>query len=426
MTFVRATIAGAGLAGLAAAVALREAGVEVSLSDSAAQAGGRCRSYEDPALGLTIDNGNHLVLAGNGAVADFRRTVGASEPLAGPDHADFAFADLPSGERWTVRINDGRLPWWVLSKSRRVPGTHPREYLSLGKLLRAGPVPIGSVIPPRGPLWERFVDPVMLAVLNTPVAASSAPLAARVLVETLGQGGLATRPRIAQPTLGAAFIEPALGWLAARGTTLATGRRLRRIDFSGNGAEDRVVALVWSDGVQHVGADEAVVVAVPAWVALDLVPGLTAPTEHHAILNGHFAATPPPGAPAMLGAIGGTAEWIFAHHDRISVTVSHADRLAGDDREELARTFWADICRAYGISGPMPPWQIVKEKRATFAATPEQDALRPGTRTRWPNLFLAGDWVQNGLPATIEGALRTGDAAGRLASGRPLRYGLPR
>jgi hypothetical protein len=128
----------------------------------------------------------------------------------------------------------------------------------------------------------------------------------------------------------------------------------------------------------------------------------------------------------MLGAIGGTAEWIFAHHDRISVTVSHADRLAGDDREELARTFWADICRAYGISGPMPPWQIVKEKRATFAATPEQDALRPGTRTRWPNLFLAGDWVQNGLPATIEGALRTGDAAGRLASGRPLRYGLPR
>ncbi|MGN6356771.1 MAG: NAD(P)-binding protein, partial [Novosphingobium sp.] len=101
MTFSRATVAGAGLAGLAAAVALREAGVEVTLSDSAAQAGGRCRSYRDPALGLIIDNGNHLVLAGNGAVADFRRAVGASEPLAGPAHPDFSFADRstsPSGE----------------------------------------------------------------------------------------------------------------------------------------------------------------------------------------------------------------------------------------------------------------------------------------------------------------------------------------
>lgn len=422
MSFKSATVAGAGLAGLAAAVALRETGVAVSLSDSAAQAGGRCRSYHDPALGLTIDNGNHLVLDGNGAVADFRRTVGASEPLAGPDHANFAFADLASGAHWTVRINDGRLPWWVLSEARRVPGTQTSEYLGLGKLLRAGAVPIGSVIPAHGPLWDRFIDPVMLAVLNTPVAASSAPLAARVLVETLGKGGLATRPRIAQPTLGAAFIDPALAWLEARGTALATGRRLRRIDYS----EDRVVALVWSDGVQHVAADEAVVLAVPAWVALDLVPGLTAPVEHHAILNGHFACTPPPGAPAMLGVIGGTAEWIFAHDNRISITVSHADRLAGDDREDLARTFWADVCRAYGIAAPMPAWQIVKEKRATFAATPEQDALRPGVRTRWRNLFLAGDWIQTGLPATIEGALRSGDAAGRLASGRPLRYGLPR
>ena len=422
MTPRRATIAGAGLAGLAAAVALRESGVEVSLSDSAAQAGGRCRSYHDPALGMTIDNGNHLVLAGNPAVADFRRAVGAREPLAGPDHADFPFADLGAGKDWTVRINDGRVPWWAFARSRRVPGTRTAEYLALGKLLRAGPVPIRQVIRPGGALWDRFIDPVMLAVLNTPVADSSAALAARVLRETLGHGGLATRPRIAQPTLGAAFVEPALAWLGEQGTALATGRRLKAIDF----AADRVVALVWSDGVQHVAADEAVILAVPAWAALDLVPGLTAPTQHHAILNGHFACPPPPGAPTMLGVIGAAAEWIFTHDNRISVTVSHADRLVDHDREALARTFWADICRALRIDTPMPAWQIVKEKRATFAATPEQDALRPGARTRWRNLFLAGDWIQTGLPATIEGALRSGDGAARLALGQPLRYGLPR
>ena len=63
----------------------------------------------------------------------------------------------------------------------------------------------------------------------------------------------------------------------------------------------------------------------------------------------------------------------------------------------------------------MPPWQIVKEKRATFAATPAQDAKRPAAKTRWRNLLLAGDWTQTGLPATIEGAVRSGETAAALA-----------
>jgi len=63
----------------------------------------------------------------------------------------------------------------------------------------------------------------------------------------------------------------------------------------------------------------------------------------------------------------------------------------------------------------MPAWQIVKEKRATFAATSAQDARRPAAKTGWPNLFLAGDWTQTGLPATIEGALRSGETAAALA-----------
>jgi hydroxysqualene dehydroxylase len=368
---------------------------------------------------MMIDNGNHLVLAGNHAVAEFRRAIGASEPLAGPQHADFPFVDLQNGRRWTVRINDRRMPWWVLSRQRRVPGTSAVDYLRLGRLLRAGNRRIDAVIPTGGPLWQRFVEPVMLAVLNTPPAASSAALAGNVLRESLALGGRAARPRIAQPTLGAAFVDPALRWLADRGCALACGRRLRALEFDG----DRVCALVWSDGRQSLPEDEAVILAVPAWVALDLVPGLTAPTQHHAILNGHFAIAPPPGSPAMLGVLGGTAEWIFAHGDRISVTVSHADRLIDNDRQALARTLWDDVCRGLGIDSPLPAWQIVKEKRATFAATPEQDALRPGPRTGWRNLFLAGDWIQTGLPATIEGALRSGDAAARLALGRPLRYG---
>ena len=123
----------------------------------------------------------------------------------------------------------------------------------------------------------------------------------------------------------------------------------------------------------------------------------------------------------MLGLLGATVEWIFTHPDRISVTISAADRLAEMPREALATLVWGEVAAALGIGSPakpapMPMWQVVKEKRATFAATPEQEALRPPARTAWSNLFLAGDWVSNGLPSTIEGALRSGEVAAGLVS----------
>ncbi|MDE2404927.1 MAG: hydroxysqualene dehydroxylase HpnE [Sphingomonadales bacterium] len=424
MILGRATIAGAGLAGLQAAVTLAQAGVAVTVSDSAARAGGRCRSYRDPALNLTIDNGNHLVLSGNRAVAEFRETIGADQPLTGPDHAAFAFVDLASGERWTVTLSDGRVPWWLLNRSRRVPHTGLRDYAPLLQLLKGGNRPIADVIRAEGPVWARLLHPVLLAALNTEPAEASAELAANVLAESVMLGGRASIPRIAVPTLAAAFIDPAVGWLARNGVPLATGRRLRAIEDDGT----RVTALEWSDGRQVLAADEAVVLAVPAWVAAELVPGLAVPTEHRAILNVHYAAPPPPRAPAMLGLLNATSEWVFTHANRISVTVSAADRLMDADREELAQAIWREVVAALGIAAPdaetLPPWQVVKEKRATFAATPAQEALRPHPGTHLANLFLAGDWVRTGLPATIEGSLRSGDNAACLALGKPMRYGL--
>lgn len=418
MRFARATIAGAGLAGLSAAVRLTEAGLAVRIADPAARAGGRCRSYRDPQLGLVIDNGNHLVLAGNDAVARFRETVGATRPLAGPDHADFAFIDLAGGERWTIRMNDGRVPWWVFAKDRRVPGSRVIDYLRLARLLAGGPSDsVGERIDPAGPVWGRLMAPVLLAVLNTPPELGSAHLTAAVLRETLLRGGKATLPRIAEPNLAAAFIDPALAWLAARDTPVTLGRRLRAIATEG----DRVTALDWGAGPEAVAEDEAVILAVPPWVATALLPEISAPDAFHAIVNAHFAIDPPSDAPPMLGVLGGTAEWLFAFPDRVSVTVSHADAIVDRDREELARLFWDEIQRAYGFEAPLPTWQIVKEKRATFSATPAQDAKRPPAATRWRNLFLAGDWTQTGLPATIEGALRSGETAARLASGGRTR-----
>ena len=404
-----ATVIGAGLAGLSAAVRLAEAGVPVRLVDAAAQAGGRCRSYHDPQLGLTIDNGNHLVLSGNRAVMRYRATIGANDGLEGPDEAAFAFADLPSSERWTVRVNDGPLPWWLLDPKRRVPGTRARDYLPLGRLVRGVEARIDARVPPRGRAWDRFIAPVLLAALNTEPEAGSSALAGAVLRETVARGGRAMRPLVAEPTLAAAFVEPAVRWLDGRGATLTLGRRLRAIGF----ADDVVTSLDFAQGEEPV--DGPVVLALPAWVAADVVPGLTVPDEHRAIVNAHFAITPPANAPRMLGLTGATAEWLFAFSDRISVTVSAADRLVDRDRAELAATFWGEIQQAYGFTAELPRWQIVKEKRATFAATPEQNARRPEAATRWRNLVFAGDWTATGLPATIEGAIRSGETAARLA-----------
>ncbi len=418
-----AFVVGAGLAGLSAAVELARAGVRVKLAESAPRAGGRCRSYHDPQLGQTIDNGNHFTFSGNQAVRHYLETIGGFRGLQGPEHADFSFHDLADGSRWVLSVNDGRLPWWVLSQSRRTPGTGIAEHLPLARLAMAkrDGRRIGDVVRTDTPFWRRVVEPMMLAVLNCPAAQGSAWLAARFLRESFLRGGRACRTMVAHPTLDAVFIDPALAWLHLRGVSARFGERLRAIRCEG----DRVVELDFGDRVEKVG-DAPVILAVPPWVAAELVPGLTVPDQFCAILNAHFALAPPAGAPPVTALLGATSQWVVCHPDRISVTISGADDLIDRDREALAQEIWAEVSATLGLTVPLPRWQIVKEKRATFAATPQQDAKRPGTRTRWRNLFLAGDWVQNGLPATIEGALRSGDSAASLALGQPLRYGLPK
>ena len=212
------------------------------------------------------------------------------------------------------------------------------------------------------------------------------------------------------------FMKDRLAYLEAKGAKVHLGQRLRRFTIAGTG----VRALEFADATIPTGMKDAIVLAVNAPVAQDLVPGLTAPNEFRAIVNAHFKIAPPAGAPPILGVVGGLAEWIFTFHDRISVTISGADAIVDEERESLATRIWADVAKALRLDVPLPPWQIVKEKRATFAATVAQDALRPGPRTATRNLILAGDWTQTGLPATLEGAVRSGDIAARLAA-RHLR-----
>jgi len=410
-----AYVIGAGLAGLSAAVALAGKGMRVEVSESAGQAGGRCRSYFDAGLGMTIDNGNHLVLSGNASTMRYLRSIGAQNALVGPDNANANFVDMKTGKRWTIKPSDGPIPYWLFDKDARVPGTHTLDYLELGKLLIAnGDKTVGDVLSCKGPLWDRLLEPFFLAALNTKPEIGSAALAAQLVRETFAKGGRAFRPRIAHPTLAAAFIEPAVQYLSGKGASVRLGERLKTVTFDG----DRVMALDIADRTQPISPDDVVVLATPPWVTGELLPDVSVPDEFTAIVNAHFKIAPPPSAPGMLGLIGGTAEWVFAFPDRISVTVSGADRLVDKAREELAALLWRDVAKVHGLSEELPPWQIVKEKRATFAATPAQAKKRAKSKTRWKNLVLAGDWTDTGLPSTIEGAIRSGHKAAELAFSR--------
>jgi hydroxysqualene dehydroxylase len=405
-------IIGAGISGLSAAVRLANAGFRVEVHEAAQQAGGRCRSYFDAATNLTIDNGNHLLLSGNRHALAYARAIGTEAGLVGPKLAQFPFVDFTTGQRWLLDLGDSRLPLWVFDDDRRVPETGVLDYLRLAPLVFASTSKkVGDAIRCEGTLYQRLVQPLLLAALNVDPPEGSAGLAGAIVRETLLAGGQACRPLIARDGLSSVLIEPAIKLLQGKGAAVRLGHELR--EFASESG--RVTELKFgADDAIMLGPADAVVMAVPPRSAASLLPGLNTPTKFRAIVNAHFRFDPPPGAPPILGVVGGLVEWLFAFPQRLSVTISNGDRLIDMPREELANAIWNDVCKASGISGELPPWQIVRERRATFEATPEQNALRPGPLTAFKNLFLAGDWTDTGLPATIEGSVRSGDRAADL------------
>ena len=413
----RVVIVGAGLAGLSCAVRLIAAGVDVLVLEAARHAGGRCRSFYDKSLATTIDNGNHLLLSGNSAAMDLLDAIGARDGLIGPDTVCFPFADLATGERWTVSPSHGRIPWWVFDASRRVAGTTPADYFSIVRLLkRHAGTTFTDIIAPRGALYERFWDPFIVAVLNAAPEQAAAELLTPVLWETFAKGAGACRPLVAREGLSDTFVEPALAHITRAGSEVRFGARVADIHYEGN----RATFLRCGAEQVDIDPEDMLVLAVTAPVAQDLVPDLTVPMEHSAIVNLHYRLDPPPRLDGpFIGLVNGLAQWLFVRDDIASVTISAADDVAERPSEEIANQVWREISPVLGrTEAEMPPCRVIKEKRATFLQSPSQVALRPGTETQIANLLLAGDWTDTGLPATIEGTIRSGNAAADVALAR--------
>lgn len=410
----RAHVVGAGMAGLAAALRLSGLGHAVTLYEGAGQAGGRCRSFHDETLDCVIDNGNHLMLAGNTAIAALLAETGAAESLPAAE-AVIPFFDLASGERWSIRPNAGRMPWWIFARERRVAGSSAWDYLSALRLAWAGDATVQEMFGRNGAFFRRFWRPLAIAILNTPPEKAAARLLWPVMVEIFGRGGDACRPRFARESLSRSLVDPALDTLRRRGADIRFNRRLRQIDVDGG----RAHGLDFGGESTQVGGGDTVVLALGASSAAALLPSIPAPKQFHPIVNVHYRLSdmsPGPCQTAMLGIVGGTAEWVFSRGPVVSVTISAADAIVDGEAEAIARAAWADVAKALELPTALPAYRVIKEKRATFAQTPAAERLRPPAKTYLRNLLLAGDWTNTGLPATIEGAVRSGFAAASAAA----------
>lgn len=407
-------VIGAGIAGLACAVSATQAGHKVVLYEATKHAGGRCRSFLDTQLGMTVDNGSHAVLGANPAVFQYLKLIGADDELVAVEETGaIPFIDVKTGERWTLKPDDGLAPTWIFDKSRRAPGTRPLDYICGIKLLAAGKErTVSSVMPSSGTGWDRFWEPLSTAIMNTEADQASAHLLGQALWQAIKTRSGGLKSYVPRQSLDQTFITPALKYLKTSNAIFNLNSPL--VSLSG---DQRVTELQFRSSTLSLSPDDTVVAALPPWsVAIGHVLPSTFNPRPSPIVNVHYEVDPSLEHPAMTGITGGTAQWAFTRPGLISVTVSADQDLAGLDQKDIADRLWQDVQAAFTLGEiSLPSHRVIVERRATPVQDPAFVSDRPGPQTSLSNLFLAGDWTDTGLPCTLESAVRSGFKAADLA-----------
>jgi len=299
-----------------------------------------------------------------------------------------------------------------------VAGTKPPEYLSALKILTANEDDrVTDRLDTRTTLYRRFWEPLVIGALNTEPELASAKLLSGLFVQSFGAGGQHCIPLIPKIGLSETFVNPCVEMLRQHGAKVEFTHRLRTMTLD----QTHVRELAFINGQNvTVAPGDWVILALPAWVTHEFLPEISTPSDFRSIISAHFRIDMPMEPAGFTGLVGGLAEWSFIKNGVISVTISCGERLAEYAVRDLAPLVWRDVAKLYKLDpAKVPPHRIFKEKYATFAATPEQNARRPLAFTQWKNLALAGEWTSTGLPSTIESAVRSGLKAAQIV----MRWG---
>jgi squalene-associated FAD-dependent desaturase len=445
-------VVGAGFAGLSAAVRLVEQGAHVLVVEERRRLGGRATAFPDAATGEVVDNGQHALFGCYRETFAFLKTIGAETEVALDDRLEIDVIET-SGQRsrlatpgWPppLHLVGGLLKWSALGFEDRVAAI--RMGLTLRRLQRAGSDVWSSLSTRTAAEWlaeerqtarvtELLWEPLIVAAVNQHPDVTAAEPFARVLTRMFNGTRRDAAIGLPRVPLDALYAEPARRWLEARGslvrsgtgaTLVVDGGRASGVDLKG----ERVEA-------------GAVISSVP-WFAFGAFAGDVAALAPIRRVADVMAASPivtvnlwydrPVTDTAFVGLPGRTFQWVFdkgrifgARASHLSLVSSGAGAVVALDNGALAALAEHEVAAALPAAraGRVVRSVVVREKRATFSLAPGQPP-RPGAETPVRDFYLAGDWTDTGLPATIEGAVQSGHTAAALASGaRSTRHEAP-
>ena len=425
-------VLGGGFAGLWCATALAERGVRVTLLESRRTLGGRAGSFVDDATGETVDNGQHLFMACYRDTRAFLRRIGTEYLVRFQKNLTVDY--VSRGFRSRLRCPPLPAPWHLLAGVLTLKGPVLRDRLAL---LRAAPAlsrlrsragfeelagltvtqwldRLGQTRRLRSWLWH----PLAIATLNESPDVAPARLLAAVLAEGFLGDAAASGLGVASVGLGELYTGASARYLQERGSSVITATPAIGLAVSGS----RVTAIRTRDG-RTFEADAFVSTLPPAALAR-LDPAFEALDRFASspILSVNLWLDRPLETVApfdFAGVVGGRIQWIFnkqrilgGRAGHLAVVISAARAEVGLGNDEIAAMALEDlVTHLPGARGAaLVRSQVVRERTATFSASVETEPLRPGRRSGFDNLWLAGDWTERGMPATIETAARTGHA----------------
>ncbi len=424
----KCVVIGGGFAGLSAAVYLSRAGVKVHLLEASPKLGGRSYSFREKTTGDTVDNGQHLLRGCYNYTLDFLKLLGTDNLLPFPNNLHVPFVDK-NGKVYHLSTSSGFYPFNLLSailKFNAVPlSDRFNAALFLGKALLYSDRELEKLtvleLLKKENQSERMIkslwEIIAVGALNADMKEASAKLFVDILKQIFLTGNRSYKMLVPSAGLSKLYCEAATKIIEQNGGKVTCSAKIEKIKCTGN-----KIASVASNEMEHNDFD-FVISAIPPYALdkilepefsneLNLEKFKTSP-----ILSAHLWLKENSFSEKFYGLIESDVHWVFNHGSYISVTISGADKFNDLPHDKIKCIIFSELKKYFHFFNEDSVSYIkrIKEKRATIVPSPEIIRKRPGSRTRYNNFFLAGDWTDTKLPATIEGAVKSGKIAAESA-----------